>query len=178
MLALASRGGSLAGDADAQVDIALRDSTTVDAAREQIVADATRSWSATRIAESSESDDEATVEFALPGASLDGFVAALRRQSDAKEVEVTLDVDPEQLEPRSLGTERDERSAPEPVRVEVNLTAGKSQGPLVTIIGALLVAVLAMVGLGLAWRRWGGDDPPGATASTHDSGSRRWVNRP
>lgn len=178
MLALVSKGGSLVGDADAQVDIALRDSTTVDAAREQIITEATRSWQATRVAESSESDNEATVEFSLPGASLDGFVAALRRQPDAESVEVALEVDPEQVQPGSLAGDHESEAAPKPVRVQVNLTSSSSQGPLVTFIGALLVAVVAALGLGLVWRRSVREDEVTSTEPTGDVGSRRWINRP
>jgi cobalamin biosynthesis Mg chelatase CobN len=178
LLALVSKGGSLADDADAQVDIALRGSTSVDAAREQIIADATRSWKATRVAESSESDDEATVEFALPGASLDGFVAALRRQTDAESVEVALEVDPEQVQPDSLAGDPGSEAAPKPVRVKVNLTSSSSQGPLVTFIGALLVAVLAALALGLVWRRFGHEDQVTSNEPTGEIRSRRWINRP
>lgn len=173
-----SKGGSLAGDADAKVDIALRDSTTVDAAREQIITEATSSWKATRVAESSESDNEATVEFALPGASLDGFVAALRRQPDAESVEVALEVDPEQVQPGSLAGDPESEAAPKPVRVQVNLTSSSSQGPLVTFIGALLVAVVAASGLALVWRRSGRQDGITPTEPTGDVGPRRWTHRP
>lgn len=188
VLALVSKGGSLVGDADAQVDIALRDSTTVDAARDRVITEATGSWKATRVAESSESDNEAMVEFSLPGASLDGFVAALRRQPDAESVEVALEVDPEQVEPGSLAGDPGSEAAPKPVRVQVNLTSSSSQGPLVTFIGALLVAVVAALGLGLVWRRSGRENQLAWTEPTriertgdqptNEIGSRRWINRP
>ncbi|MCZ7630700.1 MAG: hypothetical protein M5U19_17430 [Microthrixaceae bacterium] len=130
-----------------------------------------------RVAESSESDDKASVEFALPGASLDGFITALRRQPDAESVEVALEVDPEQLQPESLAGEPGERAAPEPVRVKVNLTSSRPQGPLVTFIGALLVAVIAALGLGLAWRRFGREDTSTPADETGEFTTRRWTNR-
>lgn len=192
VLALVSKGESFVNDADAQVDITLTEDTTVDAAREQLISDATGSWQATRVAESSESADEATVEFALPGASLDGFVSALRRQPDAQSVEVSLEVDPEQVQPGSLaentspaGSSESEAATPAPVRVQVNLSSAGSQGPLVTFIGALLVAVVAAGGLALVWRHFGRDEGRPAAAespdgyrSRGDGSSRRWTNRP
>ncbi|MCZ7630701.1 MAG: hypothetical protein M5U19_17435 [Microthrixaceae bacterium] len=48
VLALVSRGSPLGDDADAQVDMALRGSTSVGAMREAIIRDATGSWRATR----------------------------------------------------------------------------------------------------------------------------------
>lgn len=179
VLALVSKGGSLVQDADAQVDITLSGTTTVDEARDQIISEATGSWQATRVAETSDSESQASVEFALPGSSLDGFISALRRQPDTESVEVSLEVDPEQLRPRSLADNQEPESAPEPVRVEVNLTSSTSQGPLVTFIGALLVAVLAAAALGLIWRRYGRDDELSAAADPGEVGEgRRWTHRP
>ncbi len=179
VLALVSKGGSLTNNADATVDIALNDSTTVDAAREQITSAATSSWQATRIAETSESDDEATIEFALPGTSLDGFINALRRQGDAESVEVSLEVDPDQVEPGPLASDTGTDSKPAPVKVQVNLSTTRSQGPLVTFIGALLVAAVAAVALGLVWRRFRPAEIDTIDVTGSDNSEpRRWTNRP
>ncbi|MEZ5237890.1 MAG: hypothetical protein R2716_02675 [Microthrixaceae bacterium] len=176
LVALVSRGGSLVDDADARVDMELDGSVDLDEAREQLTTEATGSWQATRTAESTDSEDEAMVEFALPGPSLDGFIAALRRYPDARDVQVTLDVDPERLETPSLGSEAagDAAPEPEPVRVQVNLSSPAGQGPMVTIVGALLVALIAAGGLALVWRHFGSTEPE----TTADEPSRRWTQRP
>ncbi len=174
VLTLVSRGGALNNDADAQVDIAYGGDVDVSTARERLVTEASSTWQATRVAESSASDNETSVEFSLPGSSLEGFISALRRSDGAKSVEVDLEVDPEQVEPESLATPDAEGETAAPVRVQVNLTSDEGQGPLVTFIGALLVAVLAGGALMLVWRRFGGEqDPPVA-----EDPPRRWTQRP
>lgn len=140
------------------MDIELTARTDVDAARQQLIADATGAWQATRIAESTSSDDEASVEFALPGTALDGLVGQLRRHPAADDVEVTMDVDPEQMAAAPLA---EDASAPEPVLLQVNLTRASGGGPWVTILGAVLVAVLALVALALVQRRFGQDEDAG-----------------
>lgn len=180
ILAVVSRGTSLSSDADARVDIALAGSTTVDAARERITAEATSSWKATRVAETTESEREATVTFALPGSSLDGFVNALRRQPNAESVDVSLEVDPDQLNPPELAADPGEQAAaPEPVTVQVNLNRKGSQGPMVTFIGALIVAAVAALALGAVWRRFrldDYDDPESGHPPDGPGPQRRWIS--
>jgi len=174
VLALVSRGGALSSDADAQVDIQLAGNADVNATRERLVTEAGASWQATRVAETSDSDDETSVEFALPGSSLDGFIAALRRQPDAESVEVDLEVAPEQVQPESLASGDSDGEAAAPVRVQVNLTRDAGQGPLVTFLGALLVALLAAAALAMVWRRFGTEPEPPAA----EDPPRKWTNRP
>ncbi len=147
--------GALNDSADARVDIVLARNASIDDARQNLITKATGSWQATRVAESTESDDEATVAFSLPGSALDGFVADLRRHPDAEDVQVSLEVDPDQLTPKALGST--ETAAAEPVRLEVGLTRASGGGPWVTILGAVFVAVLALVALVMVQRRFGGD---------------------
>lgn len=175
VLALVSQGGALNDDADAQVDIVFTDKVDISSAREQIVAEASSSWQATRVAESSESADESTVRFSLPGSSMDGFITSLRREADTRSVDVQLEVDPEQLQPDSLATAPEGDGAAAPVEVQVNLTRDKGQGPLVTFIGGLLVAVLAALALGMVWRRFNTEADP--EPPTLDDPPRRWTNR-
>ena len=173
LLVLLSRGGALVDGADARVDMRLADSVGLDEAREDLTTRATASWQATRTAENTESDDSAMVEFTMPGSSMDGFIAELRRYPDAADVKVTLDVDADRVAPRSLGS-ADPEERVEPVTVQVNLSAQKNLSPLVTIIGLLLVALLAAGAAALLWRRFGGleiDDAP-------EESPRRWTHRP
>ncbi len=155
VLAFVSQGTSLSDDADARVDIALAGHKSVDAVREEIISEATSSWRATRVAESTESEREATVTFALPGTSLDGFINALRHRPDARSVNVSLEVDPDQLEPPKLSTDqRGQAKGPEPVTVSVNLDRKGPLGPMVTFIGLLIVVTLVVLAFGVAWRRF------------------------
>jgi len=158
VVALLGGGSPLDDSAEAHVEILLGRNADIDGARQQLISDATSTWQATRIAETTE-DDSASVEFAIPGTALDGMVAELRRHPLADEVDVSLEVDPSQLEPDPLATEE---AAPEPIRLRVDLTRSSGGGPWVTIVGAMFVAVLALVALVFVQRRFsGGDDELG-----------------
>ncbi len=158
-IAVLGGGGALDNSADASVDIELAGNVNVDGARQQLISDAQRTWQATRVAEATDSDDEATVEFALPGTSLDGLIAELRRYPGATDVQVTMEVDPAQLAPEPLS---DADSAPvEPVRLQVTLTRDKGGGPWVTILAAVVIALLALGALALMQRRSGDDRDDG-----------------
>jgi hypothetical protein len=98
VVALLGGTDGLEQGADARVDITLRRSVALDTARADLITRASGTWQATRVAESTE-DGSATVEFALPGSSLDGFVAELRALPDAEDVDVALEVDPDQMAP-------------------------------------------------------------------------------
>ena len=158
MAVVALLGGrdTLDRGADARVEITLDRAASIDSARTDLIASAAGAWQATRVAESTE-DDSATVEFALPGSSLDGFVADLRRFDGAQDVEVALEVDPSQVTPEPLATAGEEQAA-DPVRVEVTLERSSAGGPWLTIGGAVLVAAMALIALVMVQRRFSNDD--------------------
>lgn len=159
MVVVALLGGtdSLEQGADARIDIMLEPGASVDTARSELISTAAGAWQATRVAESTE-DNSATVEFSMPGTSLDGFVTELRRHPLANEVDVTLEVDADQLEPEALATPGGEAAAAEPVRVEVYFERGSPGGAWLTIGGAVLVAAMALTALIVVQRRFSGDD--------------------
>jgi hypothetical protein len=171
VVALLGGTDGLEQGADARVDITLRRSVALDTARADLITRASGTWQATRVAESTE-DGSATVEFALPGSSLDGFVAELRALPDAEDVDVALEVDPDQLAPEALAS-ADGEAASEPVRVEVNLDRRSPGGAWLTIGGAVLVAAMALVALAVVQRRFSGNDPwvEGAEGSGNDGPS-------
>jgi hypothetical protein len=158
VVALLGGTDGLEQGADARVDMTLQRSVGLDNARNELITKASGTWQATRVAESTE-DGSASVEFSMPGSSLDGFVADLRQFPNTESVEVTLDVDPEQLEPEALATNGDEAAAAEPVRVEVNLERKSPGGAWLTIGGAVVVAAMALAALAIVHRRFSGDDP-------------------
>ncbi|MGI9577980.1 MAG: hypothetical protein ACR2OH_07265 [Microthrixaceae bacterium] len=158
VVALLGGTDSLDQGADAQVDITLMRSINVENARDELISSASRTWQATRVAESTE-DGSATVEFSMPGSSLDGFVAELRDLDSADDVEVKLEVDPDQLEPDALASDEGSAAAAQPVRVEVNLDSTSPGGAWLTIGGAILVAAMALIALVVVQRRFSGDDP-------------------
>ena len=162
--ALAQRGGPLdTSNADARVQIQLRKGATVDAARQEITQLAASTWQGTRVGEQSESDDQVKVVIAMPGANLDGAVSTLRRYSGAESVQVTIDVEPEQLElPKQSADDGGSAAPAESVRLEVDISESSSAGPWVTVVVALLVLAAALVALVYLQRHSGGDEDPAA----------------
>ena len=168
MVLIALLGGrtGLGSDADAVVDIQLAPRVQVDAARQQVIETAKGTWQAVRVGEATPSDDETVVEFTLPGPNLDGLVNELRRYPSAESVDVMIDIDPEQASGDPVPS-ADGPEVPEPVRLEVNITAGSSGGPWITILGAVVVALIALGALALVSRRFGADDGAGPPEYQH-----------
>jgi hypothetical protein len=158
LVALVGGQGALDDSADANVTIELEPDTGVDATRQQIVNTATGAWQATQVAESSGSDDEATVEFSLPPANLDGLIGELRRTEGAESVEVNVDLEEDQVNAVPVETEDGSLEAPEPVTLAVAINGSSARGPWITIIGAALVALLALGAIALVQRRFGDRD--------------------
>lgn len=155
VVALVGGGSPLEDGADATVEIRLVEGANVDAVRQQVIQSATGAWQARRISETSGDSDEAAVEFALPSSNLDGIIGELRRLDSAESARVNVDLDPEQA---GVPTRTDGSATPaEPVTLAVTLRGSSGGGPWVTIIGAVVVALLALGAIGLVSRRFGAD---------------------
>ena len=169
VIALVGGRGPLDSGADATVEIQLADNVSVDSARQAVVEKATSSWQAVRVGETSGSDTDTTVEFALPAGSLDGLISELRHEDDAEEVDVDIDLDESQLATEPTTDADGKVVPPEPVHLVVNIERSADAGPWLTIGGAVLVVVLALGAIVFVQRRYGdaedGAGPPSSPAN-------------
>lgn len=160
VLALTRVAGPAGADADATVSLQVSGSTNVETVRQKVTELSDTLWGGTKIGEETSSNEESTVVVALPGSNLDAAVASLRRGEAGAEVTgVSIDLDPEQMQPRALATGAP-ASAPEPVRLVVEITEGGSGGPWGTLVVAVLFIVAALAGITLLQRK--GSEAPRA----------------
>lgn len=140
--------------ADVVVQLEAKDEAAVARVRQDVLASAS-TWGGVRVGEQTGEVGASSLEFTLPGESLDIALGALDGVADAQVTSTEIDVDAEQIERTTTTTAADSREAADGdagrVRLRVEVT-GESPTGLEGVVRALM-AVFSVIGL-ISTVRW------------------------